>query len=655
MFLPQAMTEIELVVPESDVLAVTKLLGGKGIFHQTDASYLSPGAGFHSSEYWQQKTTACSMLEKRILTLMETLGIEESEPQSNIGGLSVIDVEMASLVVDHVEQEIQEVAQDLEREQKKLEQLQSYIYQLEPIVHLDIDIAILRNLRYLVALLGTMPVDNVERLRTSLIRIPFVLLTLRRDDRQALVLLFGDRRDADILERAARSAYLNLLKVPEEYRGTPDGIITAIRAGIARTEGHIAERKAAIEKLHDTRERQLRTLLWRVRMGRMVAQTITHYGKRRYTYLIVGWVPTAQVGSLTRQLQQTSDKIFVEANPSGRREGSGRVPTALDNPDILGPFQQLVTTYAYPLYNEIDPTPLLALTFPVIFGTMFGDVGHGLMLVLLGALLLSRRIRILRGLAGLGSLILICGLSAVAFGFLYGSVFGLEDVLPALWLHPLEHITDILLATVAAGTVLLNIGFLSHMINAYLARDWGSLLFSRSGVAGTLFYWSLLAFAVKAFAPGLPIPVSRTTLILFAGVSGGVVMFGDLLSNLILRHRPLIEDSLGTYLIQAGFELFETLITFLSNTLSYVRMGAFAVAHGGLSAVVFILADMVSPTRGIGYWLVVVLGTISIVGFEGLIVGIQTLRLEYYEFFSKFFTGGGSSYKPFRLLPRVEK
>jgi V/A-type H+-transporting ATPase subunit I len=130
-----------------------------------------------------------------------------------------------------------------------------------------------------------------------------------------------------------------------------------------------------------------------------------------------------------------------------------------------------------------------------------------------------------------------------------------------------------------------------------------------------------------------------------------VVMFSDLLSRLAEGQRPLIESGLATYAIQVVVELFETLISFLSNTLSYVRVGAFAVAHGGLSAVIFILATMVGPAQGIGYWVVVVLGNLFIVGFEGMIVGIQTLRLEYYEFFSKFFTGGGAPYVPLVNLP----
>ena len=101
-----------------------------------------------------------------------------------------------------------------------------------------------------------------------------------------------------------------------------------------------------------------------------------------------------------------------------------------------------------------------------------------------------------------------------------------------------------------------------------------------------------------------------------------------------------------------SFELFETVISLLSNTLSYVRMGAFAVAHGAISMVVFIMAESISPQHGLGYWFVLAVGNLFVIGFEGMIVGIQTMRLEYYEFFSKFFTGGGEPYVPFNLLSR---
>jgi V/A-type H+-transporting ATPase subunit I len=144
-----------------------------------------------------------------------------------------------------------------------------------------------------------------------------------------------------------------------------------------------------------------------------------------------------------------------------------------------------------------------------------------------------------------------------------------------------------------------------------------------------------------------PPPLLLTMIVL--GAIG--VMFAEVFERKMEGHHPLIEGGMGTFIIQIFFELFETFISFLSNTLSYVRVGAFAVAHGGLSAVIFVLAEMVSPGKGIGYWIVIVIGNLFIVGFEGLIVGIQTMRLEYYEFFSKFFKGGGLRYEPLKLRP----
>jgi len=245
--------------------------------------------------------------------------------------------------------------------------------------------------------------------------------------------------------------------------------------------------------------------------------------------------------------------------------------------------------------------------------------------------------------------VIACGLSATLFGFLYGSIFGEEELLPALWIRPMENIMQILIVAVGAGVVLLSLGLLLNMLNAWLARDWGRLIFDKNGITGLVLYWSLIGLAIGFLTDMLPIQPMAFAIPAIAACL--VLMLSELFKHLITGHRPLIEGGPGTYIVQAFFELFETLIGFLSNSLSYVRVGAFAVAHGGLSAVIFILAEMASPARGIGYWIVLAIGNLFIVGFEGLIVGIQTMRLEYYEFFCKFFTGGGKPYRPLNLNP----
>jgi V/A-type H+-transporting ATPase subunit I len=653
MFYPQAMTEMELIVPEKDLLAVTDVLAGQGIFHQVDASYMSSETGLGSANSWQEQANAYAALERRVLAAMQALEVEEGPPPP-ADRTSMIEIEMVRPLMEQIEQEVQKASEQLVNEQKRLEQLENYLHQLEPVAGIDLDMGALRKSRYVFSMLGIVPIVNLERLQTSLARIPFVLLTLRQGRQNAVVWLAGTQRNADILDRAARSAYLNPLDLPDVHQGTPSEIIESLQTAIERAQQYIAEQKATMTQLHEARKQQLQTLLWRVRVSRMLADAMARFGRLHYTYLIVGWVPSSGLAALTQRLKQASKNILIENTPSKRRGNvKQNVPVALRNPGILSAFQQLVTTYARPRYEEVDPTLLITLTFPLLFGAMFGDVGHGLVLTLLGGLVASRKVRALRGLANLGIIIVACGLVATLFGFLYGSVFGLENVLPALWIRPMHNIMQILTVAIGVGVVLLSIGFLLSILNAWMARDWGRLLFDHNGVAGFVLYWSLIGLAAGAFVHGLPI--RPLVFVVPAAVASLAVMFSEALEHLIEGRRPVVEGGLGTYAVQAIFELFETLISFLSNSLSYVRVGAFAVAHGGLSAVVFILAEMVSPSRGVGYWIVIALGNLFIVGFEGLIVGIQTMRLEYYEFFSKFFTGGGMRYKPLTLLPTADE
>jgi V/A-type H+-transporting ATPase subunit I len=119
--------------------------------------------------------------------------------------------------------------------------------------------------------------------------------------------------------------------------------------------------------------------------------------------------------------------------------------------------------------------------------------------------------------------------------------------------------------------------------------------------------------------------------------------------------RPLIEGNIVMFVFQGFMELYEVVLTLLSNTLSYIRIGAFAIAHGVLTTVIFLMAGLVGPEFGVAYWIIIALGTVVIVLYEGLIVGIQAMRLSYYEFFSKFFTGGGMRFEPLTLKPAEEQ
>ncbi|MBN2046412.1 MAG: hypothetical protein JW750_01115 [Anaerolineaceae bacterium] len=648
MFYPQEMSEIELVLPEHLILQVMEALGNTGNFHQVDASYLTTeyGASDTTVQDWRVKASTFASMERRLSNLMRTLKIEDGDPPDTKLP-AIANEQLIFSVTDEIENEVKDLIEDLDAKQRRVEQLRSFIRLLEPLEEVDIELESLQNLDYIFLILGVGPVRGLERLKTSLARIPFELLILDQEEKQAVILLAGPRQNADVLERAARSAFINPLEIPAGYRGTPREMIRTMSDDLKRLEQQIAGQQDIMDDLRRERTQQLQTMLWRVRKSRMISNAIAHFGKLRYTYLVVGWIPSDQIETLQHNLKEISGDILIETIPCERNNASQKTPSSLKNKGIFHAFQSLVTIYGQPKYGEIDPTILLGITFPILFGAMFGDVGQGLVLAILGGLLASKRVKALRGASDLGAVVAACGLSATLFGFLYGSVFGIEHLLHSLWIRPMENIMQILIITIIGGIVLLSAAFLLSIFNAARSKDWAHLIFSNHGLAGFLLFIAMIGLGAGFLAPEQAPPAG--IFLILAVLSSLMIMVVEPVERYLRKRKPLIQGGMGMFLIQAFFEVFETVISIFSNTLSYVRVGAFAVAHAGLSAVIFILAEMVSPTQGIGYWVVVVLGNLFIIGFEGMIVGIQTLRLEYYEFFSKFFSGGGTPFRPITL------
>ena len=641
MFKSLLMSKIEFLIPERDIVSVTELLANSEIFHLIQ----QPARGVpSSSSKWHNQVTKFTAVERRVLSVMQELEIAEG-PVPDIQP-HIIDPDVAQRDTARLEREADEPVKTLATLRQRYDELQKYLSQLVYLKNLEVPLNELNGMHYIYAITGNIPTENIERLRNSLEHIPYTLVTLHHTQSMSTVVLFAQRSNTDRLIRAARSAYLNPIQPVQEYRGTPAEAIQAIQAGMDRVQKRITEYKLEVEHLHEARVQHLQLLLWRVRASRTLAEIIAGYDRFHKLFTIEGWIPAREFESLQKKIHLINENIEIETKPISKGENLP-IPTVTDNPNIIKSFQFLISNYGQPGYNELNPTWVMALTFPLVFGIMFGDVGHGFILTAIGMLLASGLIRTMHKLKSMGTVIGVCGVASIGFGFLYGSIFGFEHVLTPLWIRPLENITGILLATVLVGAGLLTVGMIYNIINAGLKHRWGDILFGHNAISGLVFYWSLIGLAAQAFGrPVLP----ANLLVLLTVISGICLTFAEPLSNLLDNHHPLIEDALGTYVMQAFFELFEALIAMLSNTLSYVRMGAFAVAHGALSMVVFILADMVSPGHGIGYILTIILGNLFVIGFEGLIVTIQTLRLEYYEFFSKFFSGNGLAFEPLSLL-----
>jgi V/A-type H+-transporting ATPase subunit I len=649
MFYPQEMSKIELVLPENQIVPVMEALGNSGNFQQIDMSHVSSEyqEGEQIGQNWGAKASTFAALERRLRTLLRKLDIDEGTPNDKTIP-PIMNERMIYRWIEGFELQVNELLLGIESEHKSEEELRNFIRLLQPIKEVDFELDRLQNLDYIFMILGIGPKGGLDRLRTSLSRVPFELLILDEYDDQAVVLLAGPRQNADVLERAARSAFITPLRIPEGYHGTPTEMIEAMSVDLEKLEQQIVGQQGEIDQLRKSREHQFRQIFWQVRKSNMIASAINRFGKLRNSYLVVGWMPSEQVEVLRQKLKLISEDILFEAVTMNRNASdSQQIPSSLQNKGLFKAFQSLVTIYGQPQYGEVDPSILLALSFPVLFGAMFGDAGQGLVLTLLGGLLAGKKIKSLRSASDLGVVVMLCGFFATIFGILYGSFFGLENLIQPLWFRPMDNIMQILMITVISGIVLLASAFSLSIFNAVRHKDWTNLFFSNHGVTGFVLFLAIVGLGANIIAPNIGLPTAVFSWL--AVIASIAIMIAEPVGRLINKQKPILHDNILMFFIQAFFELFEIVIAIFSNILSYVRVGAFAVAHVGLSSVVFILAEMVSANQGIGYWVAVVLGNLFIIGFEGMIVGIQTLRLEYYEFFSKFFSGGGNPFRPIKL------
>ena len=307
-----------------------------------------------------------------------------------------------------------------------------------------------------------------------------------------------------------------------------------------------------------------------------------------------------------------------------------------------------VKMYGLPDYKELDPTVLVGITYSLLFGFMFADVGQGALIVLLGLFFSYFK------KSDLGAVLARCGVFSIIFGFMFGSVFGFEDIVEPLWLRPAKAMTALPilgnLNSVFVVSILLGMGIIVftmclNIINKIRFKRAGEALFDANGIAGIIFYASCIG-VVLLIMTGRRLPAAGLLLIVFVLPLVMMLFKEPLLKMISADKKQAAAEKAGAvmFIVQGIFELFEVLLGYFSNTLSFVRVGAFAISHAVMMEVVLMLSGYESGNPN---WIVVVLGNIFVCCLEGLIVGIQVLRLDYYELFSRFYKGSGREFIPY--------
>jgi V/A-type H+-transporting ATPase subunit I len=369
------------------------------------------------------------------------------------------------------------------------------------------------------------------------------------------------------------------------------------------------------------------------------------------TVLVTGWVPAV----LARQLESavraaTDDRCLLEwrepETVDGVKRGRIPVPILMRNPVLFRPFERLLRAYGMPRYREIEPTAVAALGFLTMFGFMFGDVGQGAVLFGVGYFVYRRMFRH----RDYALILMECGVFAMIFGVLYGSVFGSERVIPALWLHPMKDVPTLMRAAIGFGAAFVSLGFALNVINAVRRRD-ASALWGHNGLLPALVYWVAAALLLRSLVGGPETIVLGTGLLWLSLPMALILAKGPAR----IAWRGLRGDGwpapaeIASAVLESGAELLDSVVSTIANTATFVRLAAFALSHAALLLATFSVADVVASSGGsLAALPVIALGNVLVIVLEGVIVAIQGVRLEYYEFFSKFYGGEGEEYRPLR-------
>ena len=348
---------------------------------------------------------------------------------------------------------------------------------------------------------------------------------------------------------------------------------------------------------------------------------------------VAGWVPAPALPELTDRLARLGAAAVPLAPPRGTQP-----PTLLERQRRARAFDPLVQGYATVPYADVDPTLLAGLAYVAMFGMMFGDLGHGLLILVAAWLVRSGRVRRLTTIQRIWPFLAGAGVAAAGFGILYGEFFGPTGLIPVLWLAPLEDPVPLLVAAVAVGALLLAGAYVLGTVNRVREGGWIYALYARSGIAG-----SLLFLALGTLAAGI---------YLAADV---LVMLGVAVASVaaVLAFVGLLAAAGGgaAGAVQAVVELFDLVVRVGSNLVSFARLAAFGLTHAALSAVVWqgttaVWGPGLSAVAAIVLFLV---GNAVALTLEALVAGIQALRLEYYELFSRVFDTEGRPFRPWVL------
>jgi len=658
MLFTEPMKSVELLVLKSDTDRVMRYLGLAGclqlISEVKEGREPAPG----------EKEAADVRL--RLQSLARFLGLEAS-PAPEPSAVPPDRVEIARRA-----EELFALARPLIDQESSLVQrrmgLKTAAEELSSFVPVKVALSEVQNLNYLTVRLGSVAPERLAEVAQTLARRALVVPL----ERPGYLMAIAPRKGRWALDSELSRFGFQPAQFPSDRGGVPAEMLGAIRGELAQVERGLAEVERGKAALRKERGAELTELMAELELSAAVDAALQTLSATGSVQKVTGWIPRRRLAGVLEGLERLTQgriavRVFDPQEVEDVKAGKSRVPVSTPHRRVNRSFERMVFSYGVPLYGSVDPTPFVAIMFVLLFAVMFGDVGQGFVGVVIGLLISSGRIRSFETYRKkhFGTTFLVVGLASMVSGLLYGSVFANEHLLEPLTMsvtqallgRPIAHIISlegfqkIILffgVTIGFGAVVNTVGLLINMVNLGRRRDWEHAILSKTGLAGALFFWYLLSLGARMVFGG---PRIGTLDFVAIAVPLLALFFREPLVHLVKGHRPLFKEGVFSFVIEGVIEVLESAIYYVSNSVSFLRVAAFALAHTVLSTIIFLLSDMVGGSPGGPFFriLVILVGNSIIVVLEGLIVTIQVVRLEYYEFFSKFFNETGEQFSPFSL------
>lgn len=616
-------------------------LGESGVFQPDDVSNFYDNV--QDFTHLQTKNTFAEPLTNLKAALNQT---KRSFPLTDVSDFSpsVEDLENFSAVTTA---DIDALIDKRETAAAKLNEVRQNLSVTSHFVGMGVEIEKVLKMKYMKARFGRLPKDSMSKLEAYRDNeyVDFAVCT--EDKTHCWGVYFAPFDVVEEIDKIFEALFFERCNLVSENE-TPRERIEDYKKEIPALEANVKKAQAELDKYLDENKEQITNYLSKLEELYLYASIRSKALQYNNSFIIVGWVPTENKKQLNRRLKKIRS-IEVDFSDA-KNELDKRPPVRLKNCFLAKPFEFYTEMYGVPEYNEIDPTLFVAITYIVLFGIMFADLGQGLILSIVG--LLMYKIKKMK----IGKILFPCGLSAAVFGTIFGSLFGFEHQLDPLFRmvgfeeKPIEvmaskNTNTIILGAIGIGVFLLIIAMFLNVYTSFRQKNIGRALFSTSGIAGIIFYCATVFGLVAELFLGMHVMTLPYILglIVFPFL---LVFFAEPLSDLVNGEKDWQPESWGGYIVENLFESIEVLLGYVTNTMSFLRVGAFVLVHAGMMLVVFVLAETVG---GVGYWVIIVIGNALVMVLEALLVAIQVLRLEYYEMFSRFYSGEGRPFEPVKL------